>query len=75
MLWLEEYLNSWNNTLIVVSHDRDFLNNVVTDIVLMKDKKLTKFKGNYDQFEKTYHEQTKALVLQKQNRNSYILMA
>jgi hypothetical protein len=28
VLWLEEYLQRWKKTLIVVSHDRDFLNNV-----------------------------------------------
>lgn len=62
MVWLEDYLNSWDKTLITVSHDRDFLNNVVTDIILMKDKKFTRFKGNYDQYEKTLFETIKAHV-------------
>lgn len=33
MLWLEEYLQRWKKTLVVVSHDRDFLNTVCTDII------------------------------------------
>ncbi len=34
-LWLENYLCSWDKTLIIVSHQRDFLNAVVTDILSM----------------------------------------
>jgi len=52
VLWLEDYLIEWNRTLVVVSHDRDFINNVVTDVVLIENKKLTRFKGNYDDYEK-----------------------
>ncbi len=37
VLWLEEYLMRWKKTLVVVSHDRDFLNNVTTDIVHLHD--------------------------------------
>lgn len=33
VLWLEEYLQRWKKTLIVVSHDREFLNNVTTDVI------------------------------------------
>jgi ABC-type polar amino acid transport system ATPase subunit len=33
VIWLESYLQSWTNTLVVVSHDRDFLNAVCTDIL------------------------------------------
>src|SRR5690554_2161788 len=33
VLWLEEYLQSWDKMLIIVSHDRDFLNAVPTDII------------------------------------------
>ena len=32
-MWLEDYLNTWENTLIVVSHARNFLNNVCTHII------------------------------------------
>ena len=40
MLWLEEYLMRWKKTLVVVSHDRSFLNNVTTDIIHLHDLKL-----------------------------------
>ena len=32
-LWLEDYLQTWTNTLVVVSHARNFLNAVCTDII------------------------------------------
>ena len=58
VVWLEEYLKSWTNTVVVVSHAREFLNNVVTDIVYLHNEKLTYYKGNYDQFEKTRNDQS-----------------
>ncbi|KNC79872.1 hypothetical protein SARC_07757 [Sphaeroforma arctica JP610] len=54
--WLEEYLESYSGILVVVSHDRGFLNNVVTDIVQMKGRKLHYYKGDYEQFVETEHE-------------------
>ena len=47
-LWLEEFLIEFKNTVIVVSHDRHFLNKVCTHIVDIDYQKLTMFVGNYD---------------------------
>jgi len=52
VMWLEDYLISWPNTVVIVSHAREFLNTVCTDIYHYQDKKLTYYKGNYDTFEK-----------------------
>mmetsp|Transcript_22197 Transcript_22197/g.38379 ORF Transcript_22197/g.38379 Transcript_22197/m.38379 type:complete len:499 (-) Transcript_22197:49-1545(-) len=60
-LWLEEYLKRWKKTLIVVSHDRDFLNSVVTDVIHVHDKKLDFYSGDFDQFY-TMMEQRKAVA-------------
>ena len=46
--WLEEFLINFNNTVIVVSHDRHFLNNVCTHIADIDYGKITIFTGNYD---------------------------
>lgn len=46
--WLEEFLINYNNTVIVVSHDRHFLNNVCTHIVDIDYNKMTLYVGNYD---------------------------
>ncbi|KAF5478030.1 hypothetical protein F2P56_004623 [Juglans regia] len=59
VLWLESYLVKWPKTVIVVSHAREFLNTVVTDILHLHGQKLTGYKGNYDIFERTREEQLK----------------
>ncbi len=55
-LWLEQYLKAWNGTLLVISHDRRFLNEIVDGIVHLEAFKLTRYTGNYDRFEKTRRE-------------------
>lgn len=52
VVWLEQYLLKWKNTLLVVSHDRGFLNVITTDIAHLHGKKITMYRGNYDSFEK-----------------------
>ena len=46
--WLEEFLINFENTVVVVSHDRHFLNTVCTHIVDIDYGKLTFYAGNYD---------------------------
>ena len=46
---LQEYLQRWKKTLIVVSHDRDFLNTITTDIIHLHDLKLHYYRGNFAQ--------------------------
>lgn len=46
--WLEEFLLEFKNTVIVVSHDRHFLNKICTHIIDIDYGKITKFVGNYD---------------------------
>eukprot|EP00049_Salpingoeca_infusionum_P028083 m.36125 g.36125 ORF g.36125 m.36125 type:complete len:754 (+) comp9967_c1_seq3:98-2359(+) len=67
VLWLEEYLKSYENTVVIVSHARGFLNEVCTDILLMKDQKINRYKGNYDQFEETRHQKE---VMDERQRES-----
>lgn len=59
VVWLGDYLAQWPHTILCVSHDRAFLNEVVTDIVHVKDKKLHSYSGSYDDFEKTREERQK----------------
>ena len=60
ILWVEEELKRYAGTLIVVSHDRDFLDAVVTAIVHIDQKKLRRYGGNYSSFEA---QRAQALVL------------
>jgi ATPase subunit of ABC transporter with duplicated ATPase domains len=54
VLWLEDYLINFKNTLVVVSHDRSFVNNVITDVVHFHDKSLIYYRGDYDNFERVH---------------------
>ena len=64
-LWLEDYLRRYRRTLMIVSHERDLLNNVVGHILHLEDGKLRLYTGGYDRFERTRRE---ALVLQDKLR-------
>ncbi len=52
VIWLDNYLQSWKKTLLVVSHDQSFLDNICTDIIHLDAKKLFYYKGNYSLFKK-----------------------
>lgn len=51
-LWLEDYIRRYPHTVIIISHDRDLLNNAVNAIVHLDQQKLTFYRGGYDQFER-----------------------
>ena len=51
-MWLESWLQKYPGTLFLVSHDRDFLDQVVQVIVHLDRKKLTSYRGNYAAFER-----------------------
>lgn len=61
VLWLEEYLTRWKKTLVVVSHDRDFLNSITTDIIHLHDEKLHYYRGNFAQFEEMYEQKRREM--------------
>lgn len=61
VLWLEEYLCRWKKTLVVVSHDRDFLNTVCNEIIHLHDLKLQIYRGNFDDFESGYEQRRKEM--------------
>lgn len=62
--WLEEFLIEFKNTVLVVSHDRHFLNKVCTHMLDIDYEKITLFVGNYDFWQKSSE------LIQKQMRDS-----
>ncbi|MDB5863012.1 MAG: transporter [Betaproteobacteria bacterium] len=52
IIWVEEWLKKYQGTLVIVSHDRDFLDGVVNVIVHIDAKKLKRYGGNYSSFER-----------------------
>ena len=62
VLWLEDWLARYPGTLLLITHDRDFLDGVVTGIVHFDARKLRYYTGNYSQFER---ERAQQLALQQ----------
>jgi len=56
VIWLQNYLQNYKHTLIVVSHDRAFVNEVATDVIHFHNKKLIYYRGDYNNFEGTRKE-------------------
>ncbi|MFI4939192.1 MAG: ATP-binding cassette domain-containing protein [Burkholderiales bacterium] len=52
IIWLEDWLKRYAGTLIIISHDRDFLDGVVNVIVHIDERKLKRYSGNYSSFER-----------------------
>ncbi|UJR37600.1 hypothetical protein I4U23_030297 [Adineta vaga] len=74
VIWLDNYLQSWKKTLLVVSHDQSFLDNICTDIVHLDAKKLYYYKGNYSLFKKMLL-QTRAQQLKDYEKQERALKA
>lgn len=51
-LWLENFLKSYRGTVVVISHERDLLNNVVDHILHLEGGRVTLYPGGYDAFER-----------------------
>ncbi len=52
VIWLENWLKAYQGTLLLISHDRDFLNQVCTHIIHFEQQNATLYSGNYSQFER-----------------------
>jgi ATP-binding cassette subfamily F protein 3 len=70
IIWLEDWLKRYPGTLIVISHDRDFLDGVVNVIVHIDERKLKRYSGNYSAFERqrAAHMVLAAAAFEKQQR-------
>jgi ATP-binding cassette subfamily F protein 3 len=65
-IWLKSFIRNYRNTILMVSHDRDLLNDAVNAILHLDRGKLTLYQGNYDQFERQRREkQALSLKLRK----------
>ena len=59
VLWLDDYLSQeWKGTVLIVSHDSDFLDSVCTDIMNVDEAKINYYSGNVTNFEKMKHQIT-----------------
>ena len=70
VLWLEDFLQSYRATILIVSHERDFLNNVVDHILHLERGKLTLYPGGYDAFERQRAERAAQLAAAKASQDA-----
>ncbi|TYQ21679.1 UNVERIFIED_ORG: ATP-binding cassette subfamily F protein 3 [Zoogloea ramigera] len=70
IIWLEDWLKRYPGTLLIISHDRDFLDEVVNVVVHIDERKLKRYSGNYSSFERQRAAQMilAAGALEKQQR-------
>lgn len=71
IIWLESWLTAYQGTLLLISHDRDFLNNICTHIAHLEQQKIQLYTGNYSAFERIRAERLAAQQADyiKQQRN------
>ena len=69
-LWLESFLKSYAGTLIVISHERDLLNNVVDTILHLEGGKITLYPGGYDNFERQRAERAAQIAAAQASQNA-----
>jgi len=70
VMWLEDFLRSYPATILLVSHERDFLNNVVDHILHLGNGKLTLYTGGYDAFERQRAEQQAQLASARERQKA-----
>jgi ATP-binding cassette subfamily F protein 3 len=69
-LWLENFLKNYPGTLVVISHERDLLNNVVDTILHLEGGKITLYTGGYDDFERQRAERAAQLAAAKASQDA-----
>ncbi len=70
VMWLEDFLLGYRGTIVVVSHERDFLNTVVDHILHLQGGKVTLYPGGYDAFERQRAERMAQLAAAKANQDA-----
>ena len=50
LLWLQNYLKTYSGALLMISHDREFMDEVVENVYEIAEQKLTAYSGNYSAF-------------------------
>jgi ATP-binding cassette subfamily F protein 3 len=76
LLWLQDYLQNYPGAILVISHDREFLNRLVGSIVEIRQSKLLRYRGNYDEYleQRAAHEEQMLAAYKNQQREIASLM-
>lgn len=74
-VWLEQWLQRYQGTLLMISHDREFLDSVISHVINFEGSKLVSYTGNYSAYEKLRAErmaQQQAMIAKQQKRREEI---
>src|SRR4029078_12623345 len=75
LLWLQEYLRNYSGALLLISHDRQFMDEIVTEVYEISEKKLIDYTGNYTDYlrqrEERYEQQLAAHKNQQKEIKSH----
>ncbi|MHB8524162.1 MAG: ABC-F family ATP-binding cassette domain-containing protein [Limisphaerales bacterium] len=76
LLWFQQYLKNYPGATLVISHDREFLNQLVGSIVEIRQTKLVRYRGNYDDYlvQREAHEEQRLAAYKNQQREIAHLM-
>ena len=76
LLWFQGYLQNYPGAILVISHDREFLNRLVGSIVEIRQGKLLRYRGNYDEYleQRAAHEEQMLAAYKNQQREIGQLM-
>jgi len=72
VIWLNNYLQEWKKTLLIVSHDQSFLDDVCSDIIHLDNLKLYSYRGNYAQFKQMYAQRLKEQIKEYEKQEKRI---
>lgn len=75
VMWLENWLRNYPGTLLLISHDRDFMDGICSHIVHLYNKKLNLYKGNYSDYERQRAEhlaQQQSMFEQQQRKRAHL---
>jgi len=72
VIWLDNYLQAWKKTLLIVSHDQSFLDNVCNEIIHLDQQKLYYYKGNYSMFKKMHMQKRKEMIKEYEKQEKRI---
>ncbi|MFQ3234740.1 MAG: ATP-binding cassette subfamily F protein 3 [Paraglaciecola sp.] len=72
VIWLEKWLQRYTGTLLLISHDKSFLDSTVTEIISVEKQQLVSYRGNYDAFEKQRAERIRLQGLQFEKQQDKI---
>ena len=72
VIWLEKWLQRYTGTLLLISHDKSFLDSTVNEIISVEQQTLTSYTGNYDAYEKQKAERLRLQNLQYEKQQTQV---